>query len=74
MIDPITVISAIERGLNIANTLIEAGRSAKPAIDAMLGLTKAQQEGGVSQDELAEFQVQTDKLIADFNEPLDDED
>lgn len=69
--DVVSIISLIDKGLGIANMLIEAGKSAKPAIDVLLGLTKSQQEGGVTAEQLNEFEAQLDALIEDFNKPMD---
>lgn len=68
--DVISIINLIDKGLGIAGMLIDAGKSAKPAIDVMLGLTKAQKEGGVTDAQLEEFERQLDALIDDFNKPI----
>lgn len=69
--DFVAILSVIDKGLKIADMLITAGKSAKPAIDALLGLTKAQQEGGVTDQQLLDLEVQLDALIEDFNKPIE---
>lgn len=66
------IFGLIERGLTIANTLIDAGKSARPAIEVLLGVTQAQQQsGGVTDEQLNQFESQLDALIEDFNKPMD---
>lgn len=71
MVDSLTVIALIEKGLTVVSMLVDAGKAVKPAVDILLGLTKAQQEGGVSEADLVRFETELDALIEDFNEPLE---
>lgn len=69
--DFLSVITLIEKGVTLASTLIDAGKAAKPALDIVLGVTKAQKEGKVTREMLEEFELQLDALIEDFNKPMD---
>lgn len=69
--DPIAIISLVERGLTIAMALYQAGKSAQPAIEALYKLVTKNKEEPVTEEDIAATEALLDKLIADFNKPLD---
>ncbi len=61
------IFSLIQKGLTVAGTLIEAGQSAAPAIEALQKLVTGAKVGHVTAEQLDQTEALLDKLIADFN-------
>ena len=67
------IFALVQKGLTIIGTLIQAGQSATPAIEALSKMVAGAQAGTVTEDELLATEDLLDKLIDDFNEPLPEE-
>lgn len=63
------IIGLVEKGLNVAQVLIEAGRDAKPAFDALKNLFSEKKE--ITDADLGATEKVLDELLAEFNEPLE---
>lgn len=61
------IFSLIQKGLTVIGTVIEAGQSAAPAIEALQRLVTGAQAGSVTPQQLEQTEALLDKLIADFN-------
>lgn len=71
--DIATIFNLIQKGLTVIGIALEAGESAKPAIDALAKLVSSAQADTVTEAQLLETEELLDKLIAEFNEPLPEE-
>lgn len=67
-----TVLDLIQKGIQAAALLIEAGRSAQPALEAIAGLASGAANEELSQEDMDQTSALLDRLIAEFNEPLGD--
>lgn len=70
-IDFTKVFSAVSKGLGVIGTLVEQGKSAVPAITAIKNLVESAKGGKVTDAQIASTEAELDKLIDDFNEPMD---
>lgn len=68
--DVVAIMGLIIKGLGVVETLVEAGKSAAPAIKVLVGVATNAQHGTVTEDELATAETLLDKQIEDFNEPI----
>lgn len=69
-IDFTAILGAVQKGLGVANALMEAGQSAGPAITALKALVTSTQDGTVTRADIDTTEAALDGMIADFNEPL----
>lgn len=60
----------IVKGLGVVETLVDAGRSAAPAIKVLVGVATGAQQGTVTEDELTAAEALLDQQIDDFNTPI----
>jgi hypothetical protein len=67
MMDYLTIITLIGKGLTVAQALIEAGEAALPAIQAVQNIVSGVKDGAVTEEQLAETEAELDKLIETFN-------
>ena len=65
------ILAMIQKGVVIAEALIAAGQSAEPAFTALKNLVTGAQKGTVSDTDLDAIETQLDKMIEDFNLPID---
>lgn len=65
--DIMAIFSMIETGVSVAQTLIEAGKDAIPAITAVKNLVTGAKAGTVTQADLDSTEALLDSLINDFN-------
>lgn len=63
------ILGLVEKGLNVAQTLLESGKDAKPAFDALRNLFSDKKE--ITDQDLEATEKVLDELIAEFNEPLE---
>lgn len=68
--DVMAIMALIQKGLSVAEIIIEAGRDAAPAIKALIALAAGAQQGTVTQEQVDDTEALLDRLIAEFNEPL----
>ena len=68
--DAVAIIGLVEKGLTVASMLIDAGKSAGPAVKALLPLVTSAQTGQVTEAQIAETEAILDAQMAEFNEPL----
>lgn len=68
--DVAAVMALIVKGLGVVETLVDAGRSAAPAIKVLIGVATGAQQGTVTEDELTAAEALLDLQIEDFNTPL----
>lgn len=68
--DVMAVLALIQKGLSVAEIIIEAGADAAPAIKALIALAAGAQAGTVTPEQVTETEALLDKLIADFNEAV----
>jgi len=64
------VLDLAMKGLSVANTLINVGKNAAPAIHAVKELISGAKAGTLTDDDLTEVEAVLDSLIEDFNAPL----
>lgn len=64
------IFGLVEKGIGVAHTLIEAGKSAAPALTAIKALVTSAKDGKVTAAEIKSTEDQLDALIDDFNEPM----
>lgn len=72
--DPVAILNLIAKGVQVAEILISAGESALPALKVIWGLAVGGKEGTVTQAEMDEAEKTLDKLLAEFNAPLPEDD
>lgn len=70
-IDFTRVFGAIQKGLGAIHTLVEQGKAAGPAITAVRNLVESAKGGKVTDAQIASTEAELDRLIDDFNEPMD---
>lgn len=63
----LAILALVEKGMMIISALIEAGKSAAPAIEAVTNLVKNGQAGEVSEEDLDKTEALLDSLIDEFN-------
>lgn len=68
--DIVAVMALIKKGLGVAETLIETGKSAIPAIRVLTGIVTGAENGTVTDDELTAAETLLDSQIDDFNKPI----
>lgn len=66
------ILALVLKGVSVVTALIEAGKSAAPALIAIKDLVTGAQKGDVTQAQLDQTEAVLDSLIADFNEELPD--
>lgn len=64
------IFGVVEKGLGIAHTLIEAGKSAGPALTAIKALVTSAKDGKVTKAEIESTEATLDRLIDQFNDPM----
>ncbi len=70
--DVAAILLLIEKGITVIGTLVEAGKSAAPAIAALLNLISGAKAGTVTQEEMDATDALLDQQLADFNADLPD--
>lgn len=70
-IDFTKVLSVVSKGLGVIHTLVEQGKAAGPAITAVKNLVESAKGGKVTNAQIASTEAELDKLIDDFNQPMD---
>lgn len=70
-IDFTKVFGVIQKGVGAIETLIEQGKSAGPAITAVKNLVEIAKGGKVTDAQIMSTEADLDRLIDDFNEPMD---
>ena len=68
--DYIAILALVQKGITVAETLYEAGKSAAPALEAITALVTGAQSGTVTDDDLAKTEALLDSMIAEFNAPI----
>jgi hypothetical protein len=61
------IFDLIQKGLTVIGTVIEAGQSAAPALDALQKLVTGAKTGSVTSEQLAQTEAVLDTLIENFN-------
>lgn len=69
--DPITILTAVTTALNVAQKLIDAGKSAAPIITAIYNRITNKPVADVTQDDLDALAAISDQETADLMKPLD---
>jgi hypothetical protein len=69
--DVMAILDLIAKGVTVANSLIEAGQKAGPALDVILNLVTGAKTGTVTDEQLSQAEAILDGLINDFNLPMD---
>jgi hypothetical protein len=70
--DVMAVLAIVNKVILVANTLIQAGQSAEPAITALINLAKGIKKGPITPEEIAKTDAILDALTSQFNEELPD--
>lgn len=68
--DIMAVIALISKGVSVIEMLVEAGKSAIPAITVVKNLITGAQQGTITDDELAQAEAELDAQIDEFNAPI----
>lgn len=68
--DVVAVMALIKKGLGVAETLYETGKSAAPTIRVLTGIVTGAEHGTVTDDELTAAETLLDSQIDDFNTPI----
>lgn len=66
----LAIFALIEKGITVAQVLIEAGRSAAPAFEALKNLISGAKRGEVTEEDITKTEAQLDSMISEFNEPI----
>lgn len=66
------ILTVIQKGLAVIETLESAGKTVLPAVKALTDLVSKAKSGPVSEEELDQTEQLLDAEIADFNEPIPD--
>jgi hypothetical protein len=69
--DLVAVMELIVKAANVVSTLIDVGKNAAPAIKVITDLATGAASGDVTDEQLASTEATLDRMIADFNEPMD---
>lgn len=64
------ILTVIQKGLAIMETLRAAGRDILPALKAVSDLVQKGKDGKVTEEELDQVEAILDAQIAEFNEPI----
>jgi hypothetical protein len=70
--DPMTILSLVEKGITVVSMLVAAGQNAAPAITALKELVTGARKGSVTDADLDKTEAILDGLIDDFNLELPD--
>lgn len=65
--DIAAIFSLIQKGITVVTNLLEAGKSAAPALQALENLIKGAQNGKVTDQQLADTEALLDGMITEFN-------
>lgn len=65
--DVMAILSVVNKVVLVANTLIQAGQSAEPAITALINFAKGVKQGPVSAEDMAKTDAILDALLEQFN-------
>lgn len=65
--DITAIFALIAKGISVATNLLEAGKAAAPALQALENLVKGAQAGTVTDQDLADTEALLDGMIAEFN-------
>jgi hypothetical protein len=68
--DVTAIMELIVKGLGVISALVAAGENAEPAIETLVKLAQGQQDGTVTDEQLASTEATLDGLIDDFNLPM----
>ena len=68
--DVLAILAIVNKVILVANTLIQAGQSAEPAITALINFAKGIKKGPLSPEDIAKTDAILDALIARFNEDI----
>jgi len=68
--DVLAILAIVNKVILVANTLIQAGQSAEPAITALINFAKGINRGPLSAEQIAQTDAILDALIARFNEDI----
>ncbi len=71
--DPMQILDLVMKGVQVIKVLVDAAEDAGPAIKAVTNLITGAQAGTLTQDQIDETEKVLDAMIAEFNEPLEDE-
>lgn len=72
--DPVAILNLIAKGVQVAETLIQVGENALPALKVIWGLATGGAKDTVTQEEMDEAEATLDALLAEFNAPLPPDD
>lgn len=70
-VDFTNILVVVSKGLNVINTLVKQGKAAGPAITAIKNLVESAKGGNMTNAQIASTEAELDKLIDDFNQPMD---
>lgn len=65
--DILAILAIVEKGITVAQALLEAGQTAEPALEALKNLITGAKTGTVTDAELDQTETLLDQLISDFN-------
>lgn len=68
--DVMAILALIAKGVSVAELLIDAGKSAVPAIEVIKKLVTGAQSGTITDAELLALEDSLDAQIDDFNTPI----
>jgi hypothetical protein len=68
--DVMAILAIVNKVILVANTLIQAGQSAEPAITALINFAKGVKKGPITPEQVAKTDAILDALLAQFNEEL----
>lgn len=69
--DPITILATVTTAINVAQKLIDAGKSAAPIITALYNRVTNKPVAVVTQADLDALALISDQMTADLMRPLD---
>lgn len=70
--DPIAILSIIEKGLTLVPILINAGTEVIPLVQRLGAVAKGGADGTVTKAELDALEADLDQSLDDFNIPMGD--
>lgn len=71
--DPMTILDLVMKGVQVIKVITDAAQDAGPAFKAVTNLITGAQAGTLTQAEIDETEKILDGMIAEFNEPLPDD-
>lgn len=70
MMDVVSILALVSKGVMVADALIQAGKNAGPAITALMKLIGGNRDTPPTQAEMDEAEAVLDSLIDEFNVEL----